>query len=60
MAFDSTGFEPWPPRPKRSKAQVARERVLCVAVMILAAGVLIMPVSLAGLIDIARFLSGHG
>jgi hypothetical protein len=56
MAFDSTGFEPWPPRPKRSKAQVARERVLCVAVMILAAGVLILPVSAAGLIDLVDYL----
>jgi len=60
MAFDSAGFEPRLPQaqppPRRSRAQ---ERVLCVALMLLAVALLIAPVSAEGLIDLVRFLWPH-
>ncbi len=60
MAFDSTGFEPWPksePVPAPKPIPI-RERALFVFIMVVAALLLIAPVSAEALVDLARYFGG--
>jgi hypothetical protein len=54
MPFDGTDFEPQPTRPP---PPVVRDTLLCVVVFVAAIGLLVLPVSLDGLVDLVRFLS---
>lgn len=54
MPFDGTDFEP---QPKRTPPPVARDTLLCVIVFVAAIGLLVLPISLDGLIDLVRYLS---
>ena len=54
MPFDGTDFEP---QPKRAPPPVARDTLLCVAIFAAAIGLLVLPISLHGLIDLVRYLS---
>ncbi len=53
MPFDGTDFES---EPKRAPPPVARDTLLCVAIFVAAMGLLVLPISLDGLIDLVRFL----
>ncbi len=53
MPFDGTDFEPRPKPPP----PVARDTWLCVLVFIGAMGLLVLPLSLDGLVDLVRYLS---
>ncbi len=54
MPFDGTDFEP---RPEPPPPPVARDTVLCVILFIAAMGLLVLPLSLDGLVDLVRYLS---
>ena len=54
MPFDGTDFEP---QPKRPPPPVARDTVLCVVIFAAAMGLLLLPISLDGLVDLIKYLS---
>ena len=54
MPYDGTDFEP---QPKRAPPPVARDTLLCFGIFIAATGLLVLPLSLDGLVDLVRFLS---
>ena len=54
MPFDGTHFEP-PPPPRDSRSETA----VCVVIALLAVGLLLLPVSLPAVGDLARYLAHH-
>jgi len=59
MAFDGAGFEPWPRREEPPPRPSAQTRILCYAGVAFALAMLIFPISVDGLIDLARYLWGR-
>ena len=55
MPFDGTGFPPERSRPQR---RPLTETVLCTVIVLLAVGLLIVPISLPALVDLVRYLRG--
>ncbi|MGI4952429.1 MAG: hypothetical protein ACRYGM_11530 [Janthinobacterium lividum] len=56
MPFDATGFPPGPPRPERPRSG---DNVVTALIIVLSFALLAMPVSLAAVMDIARYLQDH-
>ncbi len=58
MAFDSTGFEPWPrPEPKQPQTPSTKEKVLCFAGVMFALMMLLTPISAGALVDLVNYLT---
>ncbi len=55
MPFDGVDFQARPERPNRSNPG---ERVVSLLVLALAFCLLVMPISMAALVDIVRYLQG--
>jgi hypothetical protein len=53
MPFDAAGFPPAPPRPERRRSG---DNVVTALIIVLSVALLVMPVSLAALMDIAHYL----
>ena len=55
MAFDGTHFEPQPSPPPSRRGETA----ICVVIALLAVGLMLLPVSLVAVGDLARYLLHH-
>jgi hypothetical protein len=58
MAFDSTGFEPWPRQEPKPKGPSAKEKIFCFAGVAFALMMLVTPISAGALIDLVKYLAG--
>ena len=56
MPFDGVDFQPRPEPPSRA---APGERVVSLLVLALALCLLVMPISMAALVDIVRYLQGN-
>ena len=54
MPFDGGDFEPYRNKPK---PPAPRDTGLCIAIFVVAVGLLVLPLSLDGLIDLIRYVS---
>lgn len=55
MPFDGTSF---PHRPERHPPQPPSDNAVSVLIIVFALGLLVMPISMAALIDIVRYIRG--
>ncbi len=56
MPFDGTGFPHEPRRPRRS---TRADNIVSVAIIAIALGLLITPISLAAVVDLVRYARGE-
>jgi hypothetical protein len=56
MPFDATGFPHEPRQPRRSTRS---DSIVSAAIVLIALGLLVTPISLAAFIDLVRYLRGH-